>query len=288
MTTSTSIALNAFLHELPNQERSSLLTLLSAPFREEVERAGRNYPKIAESEAPSIEILEWVHPSWIAPLLRSFSETEIALFLACFSLEKRESISKLLGFTGALTELSALGKTFLTAKLTELLKKGSENLLPPPFLPPSSLKELLSLDSSELVLVVDLLGVRDLATELKQIIDKQKLIKIYAALSKKQNSYLKVLVQKKEPITFAPMNLSLWTGDADKLKNLIRQRGINRLAKAIYGEHPSLIWYILHRFDTEKARLIEKLSTSIDNPYIAQALSLQTLELIQYIREPHE
>ncbi|MGR3973802.1 MAG: hypothetical protein QRY72_04465 [Candidatus Rhabdochlamydia sp.] len=288
MTTSTSIALNTFLHRISSQERSQLLGFLSAPFREQVEQAAKIYPVSLLEKEDSFDLISWVHSSWIAPVLRRFSESEIACFLSCLPPEKREDVAQELLFASPFLELSSLGKTFIVSQLFTALQEDAVDLLPPSFLPHASLNALLALSYLDLVQVIDLLGIRDLGAELKLIIDKQKLIKIHAVLSKQQNHYLKVISQKKEPITFASMNLVNWTGDSDNLKFLIRQRGANRLAKALYKEHSSLKWYVLRRFDQETAHLIDKLSTSMDNPYIAQTLSLQTLELIHHLRESYE
>lgn len=76
------------------------------------------------------------------------------------------------------------------------------------------------------------------------------------------------------------MGLAAWKKDKAVLRSMLLQRGINRLAKALYGRHPSLLWHFAHRLDVEKGELLMKLCTSLDHPKASDLLATQVLELV--------
>lgn len=282
MTLSTTIILKAFLNDCSSEESERLERCLSSQEREAVIQAPKTFGSPLESNEDPEKLLSWIHSSWITPFLRTLSEKEIGLFLAALSPEKIQAVGKDLLFKGKIPPLSPLGKQFLQSTLVRYLTAEVDDLLPIACLPASPLNDLVSLPTEVLVGFLDLLGLHDLSIEVKQIIDKHKLSKIEEALSPNQLQYLKILLQSHEPIAFTQMGLLNWNGDKEKLKTLIRQRGANRLAKALYGQDVSLNWYVLHRLDVEKALMVRKLSAPIDNPRASQLLINQVVELINY------
>lgn len=288
MTLSTRIILHAFIEKCATSERQALLKYLATDERQAVVTLPKSSGDPLKSQEDPQQLLNWIHSSWISPFLRTLSEREVGLFLGSLGHEKALSVGKDLLFTGKLPSLSPLGKTFLQNTLTRYLTAEMDDLLPIECLPESPLNSLIELPIDTLVESLDLLGLHDLSIEVKQIIDRQKLSKVYEILTDNQHHYLKMLLQSHEPVAFTPMGLLNWNGDQEKLKLLIRQRGANRLAKALYGQDPSFVWYVLHRFDMEKALLLRKLSSSIDNPRAAQLLVQQVVELINYTRMSYE
>lgn len=286
MNSSTGIILNAFLQECPADERLRLVECLTPSEKQAVLSNPPTFGDPLKSEENPEKLLAWIHPSWITPFLRTLSEKEIGLFLASLSQDKVVAVGKDLLFTGKIPPLSSLGKMFLQTTLARYLTAEMDDLLPIECLPESPLNDLIALPTEILITFLDLLGLHDLSVEMKQIIDKQKLIKIEEALLPEQAQYLKILLQSHEPVAFSPMGLLNWNGDKERLKILIRQRGANRLAKALYEQNPSLIWYVLHRLDVERALLVRKFSTPIDNPRARQLLIQQVIELINYT-QPH-
>ncbi len=288
MTSSTTIILNAFLKECPTEERQRLMNCLAPSERQAIASSPKTFGSPLKSQENPEKLLAWIHSSWITPFLRTLSEKEIGLFLAALSPEKIAAVGKDLLFTGKIPSLSPLGKMFLQATLARYLTAEVDDLLPIECLPESPLNDLIALPTEVLVGFLDLLGLHDLSVEMKQIIDKQKLAKIEDALSSDQLQYLKILLQSHEPVAFTQMGLHNWNGDKERLKLLIRQRGANRLAKALYGQNPSLSWYVLHRLDVEKALIVRKLSAPIDNPRAGQLLIQQVVELINYAQPNRE
>jgi hypothetical protein len=288
MTLSTRIILHAFLQDCPNEERQKLMKYLAPAERQAVATSPKTFGNPLKSQEDPAKLLAWIHTSWITPFLRTLSEKEIGLFLAALNQEKAAAVGKDLLYAGKISSLSPLGKIFLRATLVRYLTAEVDDLLPIECLPESPLNDLIALRTEVLVGFLDLLGLHDLSVEMKQIIDKQKLAKIEDALAPDQLRYLKILLQSHEPVAFTQMGLLNWNGDKEKLKALIRQRGANRLAKALYGKDPSLTWYVLHRLDVEKALLVRKLSAPIDNPRAGQLLIQQIVELINFTRGSNE
>lgn len=282
---SSAIILNAFLRECPSEERRRLMECLVPAEREKLEKLPSTFGDPLQSVEDPEKLLAWIHSSWITPFLRTLSEKEIGIFLGALPVEKVGAVGKDLLFKGKVQELSALGKSFIQATLARYLTAEVDDLLPIVCLPESPLNELLSLPLEVMAQFLDLLGMHDVAVEMKQIIDKHKLQRIEEALAPEQLTYLKMLMQSHEPVAFTHMGLINWSGEREKLKMLIRQRGANRLAKALYGADASLHWYVLHRLDVEKALIVRKLATPIDNPRAQKLLIQQITELTHYIQK---
>lgn len=282
------VILHACLHHCTLHDRSSLLKFLAPQERHLVENLPQTYGQPLRNPGTSDETLRLIHPSWISPFLRMLAEKEIGLFLSSLSHTQALSVGKDLLFAGKLPSLSPVGKQFLQEKLLGYLIAEIEDLLPLSALPDSPLNVLLDLKNDTLNLSLDFLGLHDLAIEVRQIIEKHKLNKIYDALTPPQLNYLKILMQSSEPVSFNRMGLATWNEDKEKLKILIRQRGGNRLAKALYGQDPSFVWYVLHKLEVERALLVKKLYAPMENNRATQILIDQILEFITYTRQHHE
>ena len=282
------VILHACLHHCPVQERTSLFKYLAPPERQLLENLPKTYGQPLRHPGTPEETLRLIHYSWISPFLRMLAEKEIGFFLSSLSHPQALSVGKDLLFAGKLPSLTPLGKQFLQGKLLGYLTAEIEDLLPLTALPESPLNVLLDLKNDTLNLSLDFLGLHDLAIEVRQIIEKHKLNKIYEALTPPQLNYLKILMQSPEPVAFSRMGLSTWNEDKEKLKILIRQRGGNRLAKALYGQDPSFTWYVLHKLEVERALLVKKLYAPMENNRATQILIDQILEFITYTRQHHE
>ncbi len=81
------------------------------------------------------------------------------------------------------------------------------------------------------------------------------------------------------------MGLASWNEDEEELKLFIRRRGANRMAKALYGQDPSLIWHLLHKLDVERALLLQKLCLPLKNSRAVNLIIKQILESLIYVRE---
>lgn len=227
--------------------------------------------------------LSRTHFTWFSPFLRSLPENEIKLFTSALSPEQIKGLKQILLLSNSLPAPSPIGKEYLRNTLWETLTP-SEELIPPSCLPQNPLNSLLELSPKEFSSLIELLSMHDLSIEIRQIIETSKLKNIYSLLSKPQNAFLKTLLHKKEPVSFKKMGLLNWKGDRQSLKSLLFQRGLNRIAKALYGHHPSLIWYVAHRLDSNEGQQLLTLCTALDHAKAAQILSDQVVELIHALK----
>ncbi len=288
MRSSSRVVLKSFLEMCSVAERSSLTNYLAPIEKQIIDKLPKTYGNPLRDTATTQQLLQQIHPSWLSPFLRTLSEKDIGFFLAALGAPLSIAVKKELLYAGEIPVVSELGKEYLQKTLLGYLTAEVEDLLPLAFLPESPLNSLLDLKNELLNLSLDFLGLHDLCVEVKQIIEKTKLQKINEALTTHQLNYLKILLQSPEPVAFAKMGLANWNEDPEKLKMLIRQRGANRMAKALYGQDPSLIWHVLHKLDFERAFLVKKLMSPMDNSRAVQILIAQILEYITYIRQHHE
>lgn len=81
------------------------------------------------------------------------------------------------------------------------------------------------------------------------------------------------------------MDLEKWDGDPQTLLNLLYSRGVNRLAKALFGENESFLWHIEHRLSTEQAGLLALWRKELDHPKAKDILSGQIVEILALINK---
>ncbi len=265
---------------MSSQKKEDLLACLSKELQMEMQASHKENIELTDKESAICEQLDAIHFSWFVPHLRSLTEKDAKLFASCLSLEQIKELKQALMLSQSFPKPTALAKKYLIQELFRII--APENLIPPCFLPQHPLLALLNLNAKQLNTLIELLAMHDLATEIHQIISTQKLKLIDSMLTKEQTLYLKNLPQK-EPVIFKKIGLSEWNGDIDILKSTLIQRGINRLAKAIYPIHASFIWHISHHLDMEKGLLLTKLSTSTNAPKAADLLQNQILSLMKTI-----
>ena len=277
----------AFLQKAPPAQQQALWKHASKEWTEQL----HHYEKWTSDptfELPSNEEeLDHVHASWLTPFLRALPEGDIKLVLGSLTEAQQRFLQETLLFSNHIPTLSSLGKRFLRETLFSYLAK-QEELLPPTCLPFSPLNALLALDYEELLSLISLLAMHDLAIEVRQIIDKTKLKQIDTILSSAQVNFLKTLLHRKEPVSFKKMSLNKWDGDAETLQSILQQRGINRLAKALYPHESSLQWYVSRRLDHERGMLLSQLCTPLDHPRAAALLSDEVTTLIDAIQNEEE
>jgi hypothetical protein len=276
------IVWHSFLQSAPPDQQRSLLQCISPELFAELQNQPLPAHGLQQGIEPIEEELKHVHYSWLAPILRSLSESEIKLFLSSLTPDQIQGLKQSLLLSNTLPAPSTLGKSFLKKTLFEMIT--TEDLIPISCLPPDSLNCLLDLSLSELTSLIDLLSMHDLSVEIRHIIETSKLKEIYALLTKAQTTFLKTLLHKKEAVTFKKMGLVAWDGDREALRSLLLQRGVNRISKSLYGKRHSLLWYIAHRLDTEKGQLLMELCTALDHPRASALLAEQVVELVSALK----
>lgn len=205
----------------------------------------------------SEDILSAVHPTWIAPFLRTLSSSEIPLFLAALIQDQREALAETLGFTGTLPTITPIAKKGLRQILLNQVVYDFQ-LVPRAFLPQSYFYSLLELSSAKLGKLIRYLGLHDLAFEMRQIIATKELKRIFSALTKKEGEFLNRLLIHREPLVFERLFISNWDGTKTQLHKLLDDRGLSRLGHAVHAESESFIWYLTHMLNIHQGALLLK------------------------------
>jgi hypothetical protein len=231
---------------------------------------------------PVEDCLNDVHYSWFSPFLRTLPEREIKLFLACLTPGQIRGLKQALLLSNTIPQILPVGRDYL--KRTLLRSIAKQEIVPIDLLPQDPLNQLLHLSYDQLLSSIELMSMHDLSLEIRHIIDTTRLKSIYSHLTKAQTNFLKTLLHKKESIAFKKMQLSHWQGDDETLSAMLTQRGINRIAKALYPKHSDLLWHVAHRLDAERGELLLKLCTPLDHPKAATLLEEQVVELAQAIK----
>jgi hypothetical protein len=281
-------AFNSFLNQCSLLKRGALLNCLGEKERSLLDSLPKTRGDPCRGFSSAQVILSQIHFSWFAPYLRTLSEKDIRLFLSALMEEQASGLKKMLLLSDGKVTLSPSAKLFLQKTLLDELGYTKSDILPPECLPDTPLNALLNLTFSNLNQLIALLGLHDLAIDMKHIIETAKLKKIQQVLSSTEQNYLKILSQSREPVVFAKMGLAKWGGDEESLKQLISQRGFNRLAKAVYGQDVSFIWYLTHMLEADGAHLFQKLCAPLDHSTALQALIFQVFELLSFMRHSHE
>ncbi len=258
--------------------RSGLFSCISKDFCDQLEALAVPEQGLSHPIRPIEEGIFQVHYSWLAPYLRSLTETEVKLFLSALKQEQMEGLKASLLVSSGVPTPSDLGQAYLKKTLFEVI--APQDLLPVELLPQDPLNALLNFSWKELCSLIDLLSMHDLSVEIRHVIETSRLKEIYSLLTKPQEAFLKTLIHKKEPVAFKKMGLLSWNGDRQGLKFMLLQRGINRIAKSLYAKAPSLLWYVSRRLDSDKGQHLIKLCTPLDHPRAAALLQEQVIELM--------
>ncbi len=273
----------ALLERCDPDKKEKLLKYLPEGDQDELQKLSSvSFPFLKEHKGLA-DFFKEIHYSWIITFLGTFSEGDQLIFIASFEDEEAEKLCEMFDISSKRPILEPLAKHFVHSILFEWLTKNQKEFLPYSFLPDNPLNFLLSLKKSELVTLADLLGLHDLSAETRHIIQSKTLTNIQTLLKKDKLSYFKELLKQQEPVTFAPLGLEKWDGDKDKLLKILHNRGINRIAKALYGSHPALLWHISHRLDTGRAKILKKHCSDIKNKKAHKILTSQLLTLAKRI-----
>ncbi|MCB1084855.1 MAG: hypothetical protein KDK60_01995 [Chlamydiia bacterium] len=272
------------LLEREGGKRGNILPLLSPSEQEKLSRTPTSIQDPFERPLTTEARIERIHYSWMISFLEPFAERDKRTILAALSKPQAKKLAAHFNLKESSPPLKGVVKDYLTSALYEWLISDQRDFLPVEFLPDHPLNPLLDLSKEALQRLADYLGLHDLAIELKHVIKSQQIKKIQQVLKKEEQAYLKRLLKEKEPLTFARLNLDGWNGDGEKLKAILHHRGFNRLAKALFGCHPSLLWHLTHRLDTGRTKILRKYFTDIKNETAHAALVKQIQELIPKVQ----
>ncbi len=132
-----------------------------------------------------------------------------------------------------------------------------ENVTPYSLLAPTALDCLLTMTKERLVLLLDLLGIQDVAIDMRRVLDRESVEKLKALLSETQRQYLEMCGKD----NIIPLQIertpSFWLNHSNP-RLLIHSAGLWRLTRLVAGEDPSWVWYLTRRLDMGRGQQIEK------------------------------
>lgn len=273
------MVLKGFLERCPPHMQEGLIHLM--PMQERL--ALQELPPCVpfEKEKLDFDILDWVHFSWLTPLLRSLAEGEVRLFLSTLSESQAKALSHALGLHNHLPHLSQVANKGLRSLLRQQITQNQE-LTPFAFIAKHQLNHLLSLSSETLDHLVRFLGLHDLSFEMRQIISAATLKALFACLGKKEADYLNRLMLHREPLVFQRLFLKQWDGSKEELAKRIDERGLHRLSHALYKASTSMRWYLSRKLDIYKGTTFLKFDDKPTHERAQEILTDQILKILSF------
>jgi len=147
---------------------------------------------------------------------------------------------------------------------------------------------LLTLSKNKLIKLIDFLSLYDLAKELKFIVEKEKLKKIYSYLNPDEKLFLKSILHYTEPFTTQKIGIDKYSNNKKALKNALHIRGLMRLAIALSGENIDLIWYVCHYLDIGRGSYIFKECKKEKVANVSDVICSEILKIINLFKENKE
>lgn len=217
-----------------------------------------------------------IHHTWIKPLLEKFPDRLQPALLAALTPEQAAGMKGTVEMT-----LSKPAKSFLLNQLFINLKINEH--IPLEYLPEHELLPLIKWSKQQLVDLIDFLGLYDLASEVRQIVNSDHLKSIYSCLSPKQFQYLKICMHQKEQIVSSKLGIDPGKPDCTKLKKAMHRHGLSRLGKAFCGLHEDFVWTIAHTLDMGRGSILLKEYQPVALPKITQILKQQVLNVMNFV-----
>lgn len=233
-----------------------------------------------------VTVLEKIHYSWLASPIQKMPEQFQPYVIASLPNIQAKNLSIFLKRPFLEIAIPRNLKNFFLNHLCENL--GTKSVLPASFLPHTLLTSLLSLSKTQLMELIDLLGMHDVTPEVRQTVDKQKLRRFYNCLTPHMQLYLKQILHQSDKWTTQSLGIEHWDGNREKLLNVIHRRGLIRFAKALSGQHPHLIWHISHTLDTGRSSVISKYYSKEEIVGLTPVLSLQVGNAMTFLRKSNK
>lgn len=221
--------------------------------------------------------LSRIHYSWIKPLIDRFPSRVRPTLMAVLTAEQISGMR-----AKPDRSLPNISKYFIVNELCFLL--NIDQHIPLEYLPQTDLSPLSHWTKQELVTLIDFLGLHDLASEVRHIVNRDHLKNIYTCLTPKQFYYLKVCLNLKDQLVSPKLRIDPSKQDCPALKQVLHRRGLSRLGKALCGQHPDCIWYLVHTLDIGRGKIIQHEYQAQPLPKITPILKQQVLNLMNFLK----
>lgn len=219
-----------------------------------------------------------IHYSWLKPAMQQFPATLQPVAMAALTEEQMTGLK-----ISLLPSISPVVKTFVLNKLYEHLQVREH--FPVEYLPQTDLTPLAKWKKQHLMCLIDFLGLHDLASEVRHIVNRDHLKNVYACLTPKQFQYLKMCLHQKEQLVSPKLGIDPSKQDCVLLKKIIHKRGLLRLGRALNGQHADLVWHIAHILDIGRGQILLKEFQAEEKVRVTQILRQQVLGLMNFLKK---
>jgi len=262
-------------HYRPGRE-NALLQFLPRGQAQLIEALPGGAPVVALPSLMVRKVLAKVHYTWLFPLFLEWEKKTYPLMFALLSKTQAAGLARLLNVPLQIGVVSRAVKQLLNRYLAE--KLGAGTLLPIEYLPLSPLNGLLTLTKPQLLQTIHLLGIFDLALEMKRVVDKELLDRVYQSLSPLESAYLKLCLRRSQPVhSQSKADLLSCIDDKKVFTSRLHKLGLSRFAMGLATENENLRWYLLHRLDRGRG---QEIANRIDQAKEVVSLKEYKVQLI--------
>lgn len=228
--------------------------------------------------------IERLHYSWLVSSLKKVPPSLLPFVISSFPQKTVDILKEHIPALPSPQPLSPPMKTFFLNKF--LVPFFDEHHLPLEYIPETPLSPLKSWTKKDLENLMDILGLYDLAPEVRQIVDKLRIKRLYQSLTKSQQQYLRQVLHHQDKVVVPRMGLDQLSRDASKLKNEIHRRGLIRFSKALSGQHPDFVWHLCHLLDTGRSAILLKNMSKEEIPGVTSIMIFQLMNAINFLKNP--
>ena len=224
-----------------------------------------------------------IHYSWLSELFSNFPKDKQALYLRALNSSQSKGLSSLLGTSFKQAPIPKLASEYLLGSLTLAHPLATE--VQREFLEKSSFSPLLDFDKSRLVNLIDLLGIFDLAAEVKKVVEKTRLKEVYLWLNQQQQAFLKNCLRQEDVLTEERQGIHSWTKNQKAFLHKIHLKGLARFSQALKGESSKLVWHLTRTLDKGRGEVILKSLEKVEKSDLQSALQKQVFSTHKFLSE---
>ena len=105
--------------------------------------------------------------------------------------------------------------------------------------------------------LIDLMGMHDLAPEMKTLIRSDQVTAIIEGFHPKKITYLKQIATYDKDVSFGKLGLNSWDGNIKNLKSLVHKRGLNRIARVVSDASKSYQNHLMYLLSKKEALILK-------------------------------
>jgi hypothetical protein len=264
--------------------QGDLLKLLPQSFRQTVQDNPLSEISLKNFLGNPLERFHSIHYSWFLKELPKFSSFEKGFALSLLQEELKSKIKKTLPF-------QETPPPFFIKEL--LINKWSSFLFPKELLPMECLPEnqwffLLKLPKNEIIKIINYLGLFELADLFKRVVDKKLIASFFSFLTNEEKLFLKQCMQQREVFRLKDKVIETLIKKGMSSEKILRdelhKQGLIHLGLILSKMEPDFIWYLTHKLDTGRAKIILDYTTKKITDPVRKALIDQFFFIVNTLK----